>query len=225
LLPLRLPGHDGRLNEPPRTNLRALAAELAGDLQSIAERPYTLLGHSLGAWLAFEIAREMRRRGCLRPALLVVAASRAPHLRLTERPIYDLPDDRFLDAVDERYGGIPPAVRASDELIRLLLPSLRADLQMAETYQYDEEPPLDVEVLALGGVEDSAISPAQLESWREHTTQAFSSRLLPGGHFFLFHGSESVGSADSRTPPRAASAALQIIIDRMQQLRVAGGNL
>jgi medium-chain acyl-[acyl-carrier-protein] hydrolase len=220
VVPLSLPGHDGRLHEPPCTSLRALAAELAVDIEAAFNEPYVLLGHSMGAWLAYELAREARRRGARLPELLVVAAARAAHLPLDGSPVHMLPDEELLHAVDQRYGGIPAAVRESPELLRLVLPSLRADLQMVETYRYTEEPPLEVEIFALGGSDDPAVSVAQLDGWRRHTTRGFSLRLLPGGHFFLF-------SNDGRVPSLSAphsqqpSAGLQAIVSRIQ-LRTPG---
>ena len=190
LLPLELPGREGRVKERPYTDLRQLAATLADKLQPILNRPYAFLGHSMGAWLALEVAREMRRRGVRLPELLVVAASRPPQVVADDQspPLHRLPDEELVAAVVERYDGIPPAIRASPELLQLLLPALRADLQMVETYRCTEEPPLETPILALGGTEDRAVPLAQLGEWRRHTARDFSMRLLPGGHFFLFQG-------------------------------------
>jgi surfactin synthase thioesterase subunit len=217
LKPLNIPGHDGRLNERPFTDLRALAVMLADELRSVLDRPLVLLGHSLGGWLAFELARELRRRGWRPPELMVVAASRAPHVSLAESPIHQLPAQEFLLALERRYGGIAPEISSSPELLQLLLPALRADMQMVETYQYAEESPLKIPILALGGTEDAAISPAQLNAWQRHTTGEFSMRLLPGGHFFLF-GRVRAGAASGKPGhPSSASAALQMIIQRIEQ--------
>jgi surfactin synthase thioesterase subunit len=211
LTPLTLPGHDGRLNERPLTDLRALAALLVDDLRPVLDRgPFVLLGHSMGAWLAFEMAREIRRRDRRLPKLLVVAASRAPHLRLSESPISGLSDSEFIDVLERRYGGIPPEVRASRELLQLLLPALRADIRMIETYEHADEPPLETDLLALGGTNDAAVSGAVLEGWRRHTSRDFSARMLPGGHFFLFDAL-----------PAASSPALRMIIDRIEKCRSA----
>ena len=70
----------------------------------------------------------------------------------------------------------------------MVLPALRADLQMIETYQCADEPPLEVPMFVLGGTEDPAVSAGHLMEWRRYTTQDCSVRLLPGGHFFLFTG-------------------------------------
>jgi medium-chain acyl-[acyl-carrier-protein] hydrolase len=221
LAPVSLPGHDGRLNEVRMTDLRKLVEVLVDDMRPSLDKPFVLLGHSMGAWLAFEMARVLRRRGERLPELLVVAASRAPHVVLEEPPIHSLPETEFLDVLTRRYGGIPAEISASRELLKLLMPALRADLQMIETYQFIEEPPLDIELLALGGMEDAAVSPAQLEGWRRHTTRGCSVRLLPGGHFFLFDRGRGSGRSAPSVQSSESSAALQIIIDRIEKCRRA----
>ena len=216
LLPLCLPGHDGRLAEAPRTSLCTLARELADDLLPALDRPYVLVGHSLGAWIAFELARELRCRNCLCPELLVVAAARPPHTDLPPSPLHLLPDALFLAALEQRYDGIPSAILDNAELLRLLLPILRADIEMVETYRHRAEPPLDIDILVLGGIEAPAISVAQLSEWRQHTTKTCSIRQFPGRHFFLFRG-------DDRRPETTATAsitpALRTIIASLEQLR------
>jgi surfactin synthase thioesterase subunit len=216
VVPLTLPGHDGRLHEPPRTDLCALAAELAVDIEPVINEPYALVGHSMGAWLAYELARALRRRRARLPALLIVAAARAPHLPLDGSLVYTLPDEELIDALDQRYGGIPAAVRNNPELLRLVLPALRADLQMVETYEYCEEAPLEVEIFTLGGSDDPAVSAAQLEGWRRHTCRAFSLRLMPGGHFFLFSCGDGTGCSPTPGRLQQPSAGLQAIINRIQ---------
>lgn len=216
LVPLALPGHDGRLHEPPCTNLRGLSGALADDLQSALDRPYALLGHSLGAWLAFELVRELRRRNGRLPRLLVVAAGRPPHEPSGEAALHRLPDSEFLAAVEQRYTGIPAAVRNQPELLQMLLPVLRADLQMVETYQYIAEPPLDVDILAIGGADDPTVSAGQLAEWQRHTTRDCSVRLVPGGHFFLFRGVGETQPSTTTVTSGEAPPALRMIIARLQ---------
>jgi surfactin synthase thioesterase subunit len=217
LVPMSLPGHDGRLNERPFTDLCKLANTLVDEFQpSSTDKPFILLGHSMGAWLAFEMSRELRRRGARMPELLIVAASRAPHLPANDSPIHALADEQFLTALERRYGPIAPDVSGSPELMRLLLPALRADIQMVETYRYSQEPPLDTEILAMGGSDDAAISPAHLEGWRRHAARACSVRLLPGGHFFLF---DAIAARPTGTTRQAMepSPAWRMIVARIEQ--------
>jgi surfactin synthase thioesterase subunit len=217
LLPLSLPGHDGRLNEPLSTDLIILANELSEELnQRALDRPFVLLGHSMGGLLAYEIARALRKRGHEMPRLLVITGCRPPHTIVVKQPLYALPDKELIDVLQERYGGIPPAVRDNPELQELLLPALRADFQMIETYRYAEAPPLDAPLLVLGGTDDPAVSASDLSDWRRYTTQRCNVRLLPGGHFFLFGGD---GSQLATSSCRASepTPALRIILEQLRQ--------
>lgn len=222
LLPVSLPGHDGRLQESPRTDLRELAQELADEIASNVTGPFALFGYSMGAWLAYQLSRELRRSEAELPKLLVVAASRAPHERPTESPIHALPDDALLNAIDRRYDGIPAAVRNSPELLRLLLPALRADVQMVETFQYVVESPLDVDILALGGADDPNVSPQQLNGWCRHTTRECDVRLVPGGHFFMFP-SRTISPHATAAPSQEVTL-LQVIADRLKTFLPLGAH-
>jgi surfactin synthase thioesterase subunit len=186
LLPLNLPGRESRAAHPPYTELEQLASNAAAVIATCANHPYALLGHSLGAVAALEITRKLRQSGHPLPRLLIVTGCRAPQVMARRSPIHQLPETEFLGELASRYNGIPAVVLENRELLDLLLPVLRADVGMLETHTYVDEPPLDVEILALGGTADAAVTAADLNAWRIHTSQRFSARLLPGGHFFLF---------------------------------------
>jgi surfactin synthase thioesterase subunit len=133
-----------------------------------------------------------------------------------KEPLHALSDAELVTVLQDRYGGIPPAVRDNPELQKLLLPALRADFQMIETYACADEPPLDVPLLVLGGTEDPAVSAAHLNDWRRYTTQDCSVRLLPGGHFFLFT-SVAANQASSAAKFDEPSSGLRIILARIEQ--------
>jgi surfactin synthase thioesterase subunit len=221
LVPICLAGRENRVGEPPQTELRTLVQDMADELTPILDRPWAVLGHSMGAWIAFELVREIRRRGGRLPQLLIVAASQAPHFDSPAPQLHTLPDGQFLDELSRQFDGIPPAVRGHAELLELLLPALRADIQMMETYEYDEEPPLELEVLALGGTDDPAVSATHLAEWRHHASGKFSARLLPGGHFFLFRPPGAQESAEANNA-ETASPALRIIVQRLARCLEAG---
>jgi surfactin synthase thioesterase subunit len=216
LLPLALPGHDGRLNQALYTDLKALASVLGEELSRHAlDRPFVLLGHSMGALLAFEITRSLRKRGHAMPQLLVLSGCPASHSIVIAEPLHKLPDDALMTVLEQRYGGIPTVVGANPELWRLLAPVIRADFEMIETYAFVEEPPLDVPMLVLGGTEDTAVSAGRLMEWRRHTTQACNVRLLPGGHFFLFDG--ETRDPHTNAPSKEPTPPLRVVLNQMEQ--------
>ncbi len=205
LAPIRLPGREDRLNDTPYIDLTHLADDVARAIGTLDPRPYVLVGHSLGGYVALEVARRLAAAGYPPPAKLVVAACGAPRQGKARHPIAHLPDEPFIDEVSRRYDGIPHAVRQHPELLAMVLPALRADLQMIEAYDNPSNEPLPVDIVALGGIDDVGVSPARLNQWRALTTTRFSMRLFPGGHFFLHPPPRrDVSSADDSMPPPLA---------------------
>jgi medium-chain acyl-[acyl-carrier-protein] hydrolase len=115
---------------------------------------------------------------------LVVGARRAPHLPSSQSPLSGLPDPEFLQGLEARYGALPAAVRAEPELMRMILPVLRADFSALDRYVYRDEEPLPVRLVALGGRSDPTVEVRELRAWQEHTLAGFELHLLEGGHFF-----------------------------------------
>jgi surfactin synthase thioesterase subunit len=212
LLPICLPGRESRIAEPPITRMRVLVPEIVDAIEPALDRPYVLLGHSMGAWIAFELARELRRRGRTAPRLLVAAGSPPPHEPRSRVPLHKLPDAEFVAVVGREFDGIPPAVRENEELLALVLPVMRADFELTETYEYVEEPPLGCDILALGGSEDPTVTASELNEWGRYTTGGFEARHVAGGHFFLFRDAES---GDRATSP----AAVQLILQQLERYR------
>lgn len=196
--PIQLPGREERLNETPFVQTSPLVENAAEALSPHLDVPYVLFGHSLGALLAFELARELRRLGLPAPRHLFVSAARAPHLAPRERAIHALPEGEFVAELCRRYGGMPPAVLQSAELMAMLLPILRADLAVLETYLHGIEPPLECPVGAFTGTEDPHVRREEVAAWREHTSGGFTLQLLPGGHLYLKDDPTAVPRALSR---------------------------
>ncbi len=181
----RLPGRESRLGEPPLRECTQLIAALADHIAPHTNEPYAFCGHSLGALLAFEVARVRRERNLPGPAGLIASGARAPDTPRREPNLHALPDDEFVTQVDRRYGGIPPALLAQREFLELFLPALRADLTVFETYSHAVAAPLALPLLALGGESDPRVSRGDLLAWETHVTGPFSAEFFPGGHFFL----------------------------------------
>lgn len=187
---VQLPGRGRRLPEPPFTNLHDLVAAAAQALAPHLDRPFAFFGHSMGAMIAFELARHLRRAGAEGLAHLFVSGCRAPQLARTRPVTYDLPEQEFLAEIG-RLKDTPAEVLSNPELMQLLLPILRADFTVTETCQYRDEPPLTCPLTVFGSLEDEDVPGESLSSWRAQTTAAFSLCLLPGDHFFL-HGSQAL---------------------------------
>jgi medium-chain acyl-[acyl-carrier-protein] hydrolase len=182
---IQLPGRENRLREEPFTSMPALIEALAGELEAWDDRPYALYGHSLGGIIAFEVARAMRARGRRQPLHLFASASRAPHLPCQRPAIRDLPDLELLEEVHHRYESVPLQLMNDAELRELLLPCLRADLTVLETYPYVEAEPLACGITCFGAMGDRMVSGDALEQWRMHTSEKFRLQLIEGSHLFL----------------------------------------
>lgn len=182
LLAIQLPGREKRFRERPLANIDEFIAGLLPALIPLLDRPYCFFGHSLGALLAFEAARHLQARQVSPPDTLFVSACRAPR-HSTSEPIHSLPDAEFLDAIS-RLKGTPAEVLANRELMQLILPVLRADFALYETYQMGSSARLASSIRVLLGVDDD-ISFPELRDWRECTTATFEMEVLPGDHFFI----------------------------------------
>jgi medium-chain acyl-[acyl-carrier-protein] hydrolase len=188
--PVQLPGRESRIAEPPFDRIAPLAGALADALAPHMDVPFAFYGYSNGALIGFELARELRRRGMRMPEHLFAAACPAPHLPDRDPPIHALPDDELVAEI-RRLNGTPEEVLRSEELMRLLIPLLRADAAIHETYVHEPEEPLDVPITAIGGTDDPKADRGEMEAWREHTRAAFALRMVPGDHFFI-HSAPSV---------------------------------
>jgi surfactin synthase thioesterase subunit len=161
-----------------------LARSLATAVSQQGDEPFAFFGHSMGGLLAFEVTRELRRRGESAPRLLFVSGIGAPHIPTDRPPIHELPRDDLLRRL-HRLHGTPKELIEHPELMDSWLPSFRADLEVVETHVYRDEPPLAIPIRAFGGRDDTFVSRSELAHWREQTTSGFTLRVLPGGHFFV----------------------------------------
>lgn len=186
MCPVQLPGRGARIREAAHTSLDQLIQEIAPAIIPFLDKPFAFFGHSMGAMISFELTRALRRAGASLPAVLFVSGRGAPHIPDVDPPTYDLPEDEFIQEL-RSLNGTPKEVIEHPELMKLMIPLLRADFSTCQTYAYSAEPPLDCPIIVLGGLDDREVAPELLHPWREHTTGAFKLQLLPGDHFFL-HG-------------------------------------
>ncbi|WP_371588627.1 thioesterase II family protein [Streptomyces virginiae] len=184
ICPIELPGRQTRWHDPAFTRIEPLIDALATAIAGELDVPYALFGHSMGSLLAFELARALRRRGFGEPRALFVSGGPAPQLRREQSWVHDQPD-QIVVAKLRSLGGLPEEVLAQPELLELLMPTIRADFSVCETYEYRPEPPLTCLIVAFAGTEDRDVPPARMAPWREQTSGVCVQHVLPGDHFFL----------------------------------------
>ncbi len=181
---IQLPGREARISEPAFTSLPPLVQAIAKALSPYLDKPFAFFGHSMGGLICFELAHQMTSRYGVSPHQLFISGCRAPQLPSLNPPIHELPDSDFLEEI-KAYGATPDEVLENSELMQLLLPLLRSDFAVAETYAYTERVPLQCPITVFGGFQDDKVELSSLEAWRCHTDSAFASYMFPGGHFFL----------------------------------------
>jgi medium-chain acyl-[acyl-carrier-protein] hydrolase len=181
---LQLPGREMRFRERPFSRLEPLVLDTAEALASCLDRPFAIFGHSLGALIAFEWARELRRRSLPGPTRLFVAGRVAPQCQRRQHDLHDMPEATFRDEL-RTLGGTPPEILDHDEIMALFTPVLRADLAVNETYQYRDDAPLDCPITAIGGTDDPLVNRDEIGAWRSQTDSEFTLYQVPGNHFFI----------------------------------------
>lgn len=185
LCAVQLPGRTIRISEPAIASIPVLAENIADVITPHLDIPFVFFGHSMGAVLAGEVARELDARGLQLPRHLIVSARRPPHVPDPHPPLRNLTDAEFIDEVIRRYGGIAPEVLAEKDVLAILLPTLRADVAALETYRPPRRAPLQCPISAFGGADDALTPRADLEAWRSETALNFEVSVFPGGHFYL----------------------------------------
>jgi medium-chain acyl-[acyl-carrier-protein] hydrolase len=188
VVPIEYPGHGRRFAQSPLAAVDQIAQVHAGELLAdLDEGPYALFGHSMGAVVAFELARELRRRGAPLPVKIYASATLAPCSPEHEargEDVSAMTDDEVRDRLIE-LGGTPQEILDNADLMELMLPIVRADMAACEDYVYRPETPLPCPITALGGVDDDTFEQSELTRWGEVTSKSFEVVTLPGGHFFL----------------------------------------
>lgn len=187
---VQYPGRQDRHDEPGVDDIRTLADRIVAVLRPPADRPVAFFGHSMGAVLAFEVARRWQGRGHGLGALFA-SGRRAPSTSRPEERVHLL-DDAGLIAEIRALNGTDARIFDEAELLRMILPALRSDYRAIETYRYADGPPLDCPIVALVGADDPHTTLAEARAWARHTSSDFDLRVFPGGHFYLVEQAPAV---------------------------------
>ncbi|GHE14160.1 oleoyl-ACP hydrolase [Streptomyces alanosinicus] len=182
VLAIQYPGRQDRRHEPCIDSIHGLADALVEELRDWFDRPVSFFGHSMGASLAYEVARRFEERGQVLHELFV-SGRRAPSTVRDER-VHLLDDDGLIEDIT-RLSGTDTQVLGDPEILRMILPSIRADYRAAETYRHTPGPLLSCPLTALTGDDDAQVTLDEARAWADHSTGAFDLKVLPGGHFYL----------------------------------------
>ena len=203
-----LPGRGSRIHQEPLSSVDALVAWLRRELQNDCVGNFAIWGHSMGALLGYEICRSLAADGGPSPSHLFVSGRLPPH-RPRRRDRYHLASDAELIARLTELGGTPPEILADHDLISLLLPMLRADMTVCETYTWQpDRRPLHLPIMVIGGDADPDVPIEDLPAWQDCTLGAVRSVVMPGGHFFLHEHVQALSAlfAESLHAPAPARA-------------------
>lgn len=192
LVAVQLPGREDRLDEPLLHSMELVTAPLADALPPLLDKPFAFFGHSTGAVICFELARVLRQRALRQPRLLIASSQNAPRVKpavLRHR----LADSEFIEVI-RGCNGTPDVVLRNPALLELLLPRIRADGAVYETYRYERQAPLDCRIVVFHGFEDKLVDSAGLAGWEAETRHSFHCYGFPGGHFFLHEAEETLAA-------------------------------
>jgi medium-chain acyl-[acyl-carrier-protein] hydrolase len=184
LTAIQLPGRENRYSEQLLYDIDHIINDLYLNILAYLDKPYVFFGHSLGAIIAFELTRVLRRSGKPQPKHLIIAGTRAPHIDRSKDAIHTLDDTRFTNKL-MMYNGISQSLLEDKELLGIFLPIIRADFCLSETYKCESQKPLSCPITALGGSSDFTFPHAELLEWKDHTLGTFVDYKLNGDHFFI----------------------------------------
>ena len=178
------PGRGIRFSEPNSTSIQKMARDFVDEMaKSIV--PNALFGHSLGALVAFEVARELQNRKLPAPLHLFVSGCNSPHLeRQNQTNLHQLADQQLKDALLE-YNGTPAHLFNNHEMMSIFLPIIRKDISIAENYEFIEAQPLTTPITICVAKNDPYIDKKNIDQWSLHTRASLKVEWFDGDHFYI----------------------------------------
>ena len=181
---LQLPGRETRIDESLGVTMDEIQQDLLDDFFQLSNLPFIFFGHSLGGFVAYELAKRIYLTKSLLPCHLIIAAIRAPHVCLRTTIAHHLNDEQFLDELN-KYEAIPQELVQQEEFRSFFLPIIKSDFAVSENYIYTTPFALDCNITSITGNEDHSCSSTDSAAWKQYTTQQFCHHVLEGNHFFI----------------------------------------
>lgn len=204
LLTVQYPGRQDRIGEPCLSRMDDLAPKVVEALQPClgGPAPLVLFGHSMGAWVAFEVALRLELSFAYRPLGLLVSGQVPPHLP----PLREWPGDTDEDLMAElrRIGGFDVESIDQPDLRELVMPAIRSDFRLVKEYPPQPLRRISAPIVAMNGTADPDVPLDKVDGWRDATRGAYRSHVFPGGHFYLTEHEPQVAQQVIRTLRRLA---------------------
>ncbi|WP_347553054.1 thioesterase domain-containing protein (plasmid) [Pseudalkalibacillus hwajinpoensis] len=192
LFPIELPGRGRRISEPPIRNMNLLIRTIVRDLLPyFKEKRFMFFGHSMGAILSYELTNLLLKNEGMSPEKLFVSAHRAPHVPRVSNQTYNQSDETLIQKLKE-LNGTADIILNTPELLDLVLPIMRADLELCETYKFKNHNPLTIPITAFAGDNDKNVLVDSVRKWDERTTNQFNLEIIKGDHFFINDQTENM---------------------------------
>ncbi|OCQ21030.1 hypothetical protein A7985_14700 [Pseudoalteromonas luteoviolacea] len=177
------PGRSNRFFEPAFDSMGALIDDLLPRFIEQIDGQYMIFGHSLGSRVAYELITRLKKRGVQLPEHFFASGSRAAHLPCHDHEYHEMKDEAFIKKLEE-LNGTPKEVLENKELVNMILPTLRADFKIADSYRAEMKK-LPCSATIYSGRLDSSISMENLKAWRELFAEINAVKIFPGDHFFI----------------------------------------
>ena len=184
LVAVQYPGRATRMREAPCTRMEALLDDIERGIVGQLDRPYAFFGHSMGATVAHELTRRLLAGSRPPPRQLFISGRSAPQLPSRRAAIHALPEAEFIASMRD-FNGTPAEIFEHRELMEMMLPIIRADFQVLETWSYEDRGAIDIPLSVFGGIADPGVPIENLDAWACCTTARFKRHMFPGDHFFL----------------------------------------
>ncbi|MEU6756787.1 alpha/beta fold hydrolase [Streptomyces sp. NPDC046685] len=194
LLPVHLPGRERRFHERPYRRMTHLVRDLVQEIGPLAgDRSVLFWGHSMGASVSVALTLELAVQGYAPPAHLLLSGAGSPDRRVATDLVHVLDDER-LTARLRQYEGTPAEVLDNPDLLQLVLPVLRADFELLETWSRPLPQPLPAPLTVMYGEDDRSVSTYQVDGWHAFGDGQVTMRPFSGGHFFIRSHAEEIAA-------------------------------
>ena len=182
ICPIQLPGREESYREEKIYSMETVVEQVLEKIEDVVDQNTIFFGHSMGAKMAYEVIKELEKRG-KRVRCLIASGSGAPDIP-PKKMVHDLPEKDLLDEL-QRLSGTPDELLGNRDLLKCFLPMIRADFTLDETYMPISKVKLLCPIVAWGGTEDFDVHKKDLEAWENFSYGNFQTKYFNGNHFFI----------------------------------------